>query len=245
MMHNEQRIADRVLRRIESEKTTMRPRAFFLAGTFLVVLGTAFLLLTAIYCIGLFSYRFRHHSPFNYLAFGWQGMGVFIATFPWLPLLVALVGIAAGIFLVWRYSVGYRYRIRSLVVVIMLVILVLGIGLDLAGLQTIARHSRHLEGLYRMRFVGPTWVTGIVKEIQQNAVLVQSPNNDVLLIILSEETTVIPAATIQSDAWIHAIGRRDDGTFRATALTHTTAVPNVYCSLAPIKEPAAGPCIVP
>lgn len=120
-------ITDQVMERIEKERIAMRPRWHF---TFLAILSTiSVILLSAatIYLVNVLTFKIRIETSDAPMYGARQRLDYMTANFPWWLLILALVSLAALVWLLRRRSSIYRWRTAWIVTAAVALSLIFGI----------------------------------------------------------------------------------------------------------------------
>lgn len=125
-------IENSVMEKIKSEKISMRPRWYFLAGSVISFVGLVSFGLLATFLINLSFFLLRQHGPNGQ----WR-LELILSSFPlWIPLL-AFGGISLGIWLLRKYDFSYRRNFKLIVLAFIVSILATAFLLDYTGLNDI------------------------------------------------------------------------------------------------------------
>ncbi len=127
----------------------MRPRIYFVLGSILLGLGLAGTVACSAFFINLILFTFKTHHPFVFLILGRHGLRPFLLTFPWLPFLVAFLGIWGGSRLLKKYDISYKKNFWGLVIVLLIAILVLGFLIHRSNINPRLGKIRPLRGFYQ------------------------------------------------------------------------------------------------
>ena len=150
-------VADSVMEQIEKRHVKMRPRWYFMAGSFMLGIGfvsaifiSVALLLLTIHYFSIFG-EVEHFNP-NRPSW-WQ---VLLRTFPWDYLLLTIISTAAGFKLLKKYDATYKFDwkiLASALVISTLVVtlLVNATGLPRKILNRTPMHPRMEERMFEQR----------------------------------------------------------------------------------------------
>jgi hypothetical protein len=212
-------LSQRVMKEIRQREVKMRPRAFFVLGSVLLGTGLAGAILSATFFIDLAIFRLRVHDPFGFLWFGQFGLRPFFVTFPWLPFLVAIVGLLGGLVLLRRYEISYKKSFLGLAISLVVLILTTGFLLDFLGFNERVGQMRPLPPFYPGRFVDRDWVMGEISEIKAGEIIIITPQGEELSIVRDEKTFLPPDKKLTVGERIRAVGEWQEGVFIAKGIS--------------------------
>jgi len=181
-------LGQEVMAKIHQDKVKMRPRFYFIVGSFLLALGLAIDFILAVFFFMLVVFRIRLHAPFGYFWFGKSGFSPFMATFPWLFIFLGAAAILAGILFLKKYD--FSYKKNFLLLVFWLVVLIIGAGilLDQIGFNEKANQFETIRGLYDTPFGGEDWLVGEIKAIEDQAMTIETPHGEDITIFWDQQT---------------------------------------------------------
>lgn len=105
---NGENIRDRIMSAAKSGELKMRPKWHFVLRAALWSAGIAIAVLAALYFASLFLFISRETGIWMAPVFGWRGIFVFLASVPWMIILLVLVFVLTLEILVRRYGFAYR-----------------------------------------------------------------------------------------------------------------------------------------
>jgi hypothetical protein len=147
-----------IMEHIRGGRLQMRPRAYFLLGSILGISGMIASVIGSTYLFGLISFSLRRHGPM-----GNYRLSQMIAEFPWWTIILAGVGLTAGIFLLKRREFSYRHNFKIVALIFILAVMAAGWLMDLTGLNDVFARRGLMRGLYRgqtttnLNAPGPWW----------------------------------------------------------------------------------------
>ena len=136
--------------RIHHEKIKMRPKIFYLFGSFLLFIGFVASILTSIFLFGLIRFSLRMHGPMGEYRFANM-----ISSFPWWAVFTALIGLIVGIWLLRKFDFSYRLNKHVVIIGFVTAIILAGWLVDLLGFNTILFRRKHFQ-----RMLPPTLQEG-------------------------------------------------------------------------------------
>lgn len=211
-------LSKKVMGQIHKKHVKMHPRLYFVLGSLLLGIGLAGAVVLATIFINLAFFRLRIHGPLGYLWFGGFGLKPFLATFPWLPLLIAIGGILSGLVLLRRYDISYKKSFLALVIGLVALVLTTGFLLDYIGLNERMERLRPLRPLYPPQFAGKDWVTGEIIEVGGDELIIVTPEEREVTIKLEKRTLLPFGGDFKEGERIRAIGKWQDDVFVAIGI---------------------------
>lgn len=137
-------IINDVMGRIRKGKLAMRPRLLFVFGSILAFAGLVASVIATTFLVGLIRFSLRTHGPMGDYRFA-----QIMESFPWWSFLLAVVGLAAGIWLLRRYDFSYRHNFVVVVVVFVVAVILAGWLMDAIGFNDVLLHHGPLQGMMR------------------------------------------------------------------------------------------------
>lgn len=218
MVKKKTNITEKVMEKIEKEEIKMRPKAYFVLGSLFLGIGLAGATLLAIFFINLVLFRLRVHAPFGYLRFGFPGLRPFLTNFPWAILLLAIGGIAGGIYLLKKYEISYKKSFVGIVIVLITFVFVAGFILDRVGLNRRAQEIKPLHRFYRQQSAGGNWIAGKIVVMEKNLLTVELPDGTEVEVHWDKSTHFPTGANFVIGNHIRAVGEWEDDLFNARGI---------------------------
>jgi len=208
-----------VMDKIRKDHISMRPRIYFIIGSFLFAAGLFFAIIMAVFFVNVAVFRFSGHSPFVFLCMGRPGLGPFISSVPWLSLLVSVLGMTSGLLILKRYD--FSYKNNYLLIVIGLVAMVLTSGFILSTLRFNEKISeeKFLRPFYRQKYLSSGWVIGKVEDTEADFMKVVTPGGKHVSILIDEDTEFFPGEDIEVGDTVYVVGEWEGDKFKATKVT--------------------------
>ena len=217
-MKKEKDLSKSVMKEIQNKRIKMKPKVYFILGSFLLAAGLVGTMLLSAYFTHLILFRFRAEGPMEFLRFGQPGIRPFLFSFPWLPLLLTIGGLIGGIALLKRYDFSYKKSLLGLVTG--MIVLVLGSGFIIDRLRPERPLSRFkpFRPLYETRFKGEDFVGGEVLEFDKDKVLVTTPEGGQVTVAW-DETTILPhGSEVGVGDRVRVVGHWQDNVFEAEGM---------------------------
>lgn len=132
------------MKEIESGRIVMKPRWYFVAGTVLSTVGLVSLIILATFLTNLTFFLLKKHGPNGQ----WRLQQI-IDSFPlWVPIL-AVAGIASGIWMLKKYDFSYKKNFLMIIMMFVVSIVLTAFLLDYTGLNDIWMKRGPMQRLYR------------------------------------------------------------------------------------------------
>ena len=226
-------ITKEVMEQVHEGRVKMRPRLYFVVGSLLLGGGFVGAIMLSIFFFNLSFFGLRTHGPLGYLWFGEFGIRPFLATFPWLPLLLAVGGVVGGIMILRHYEVSYKKSFWGLAIGLVSLILVSGLLLDVLGFNERIGHfeqpppqgqfrppqTLYRRPFYQEQFAGRNWVVGKITEVEDQRITITTPARE-KVVVTWDKTTYLPfGSDFTVGEIIRAVGQwQDDNTFAAKGI---------------------------
>jgi len=143
------KIKEVVMEKIRNDEVKMRPRIFFVVGSILTFLGLVASIITSVFFVSLIRFSLRTHGPM-----GQYRLDQLLASFPWWALVVAVVGLIAGIFFLRQYTFSYRHNIWLVVSAFVFAVIFAGVIINAAGLDNAWLNRGPMRGMMRESMQG-------------------------------------------------------------------------------------------
>lgn len=137
-------ILDSVISLIKKGQVKMRPKWYFVAGSFAMVGGLTGLTILSVFLVSLISFSIRTHGPMGAIRYE-----QLLTTFPWGAVIVAIIGIGLGIWLLKKYDFSYKKNFLLIVVGFVLAILFAGWLINYAGFDATWMHRGPMREFYK------------------------------------------------------------------------------------------------
>jgi hypothetical protein len=143
-----------IMSKVTSGQINMKPRWYFVFGSIFSIFGLATLSVALVFLANIVMFLFRKHGRMGQ----WR-LEVMLNDFPmWIPIL-AIVGIAMGIWLLKKYDFSYKKNFTALIIGFIISIIVAGLIIDRLGLNDIWSRGGMMKKFYQrieiMERVGP------------------------------------------------------------------------------------------
>ena len=139
-------ITENVMSKIHHNKIKIRPKAYFIFGSFLAFLGLVSSIVVSVFLIGLIRFSIRAHGPMGAYRFD-----QIVTSFPWWMVIVAILGLIVGIWLLRQYDFSYKVNFKVVIIVFIIAIVVAGLVMDMVGFNDLL--SRRGPGRPMMQYL--------------------------------------------------------------------------------------------
>ena len=132
-----------VMSKIASGEVVMKPKWYFITGSFFMLFGTIALTVAAIFLINLTIFFIKKQGP------GYGKIMLMFNNFPiWIPIL-AVIGIGVGILLLRKYDFSYKKNFSLIVFGFVASIIIAGFAIDALGLNDVWSKRGPIRNLYQ------------------------------------------------------------------------------------------------
>jgi hypothetical protein len=212
-------ISEKVMSEIKEKHIHMRSKLYFVLGSLVLGIGMTGALLTALFFIAILSFRLRVYGSLGFLWFGQFGLRPFLMTFPWIPLIIGIAGIAGGVALLKRYEFSYKRSFISIAIVVIAIVLSLGFFLD----QFVFDERVNTAPIGRIlhapkQIAGDNWVLGEVQEAREKEMDILTPDEKEVLIQWDEESLLLFGGVFEEGQRVRVVGEWDGDVFKAQGI---------------------------
>lgn len=130
--------------KIKSGEIKIKPKWYFVVGSFSSVLGLVGMVLVIIFCTNLFLFTLRTNSYMK----GYR-LEQIISNFPWWALFIAVLGVGLGIYLLKKFDFSYRKNFVFIVAVIILAIFTASWLFDSLGINDVFMRRGMMNKIYQ------------------------------------------------------------------------------------------------
>ena len=133
-----------IMAKVKSNEIAMKPRWYFVLGSFLMMMGLVGFSIGAIFLTNLTLFLLRRHGPMGQ----WR-LQVLLNSFPvWVPIL-AIVGIVFGIMMLKKYDFSYKNNFRLIIAGFIVSIILAALVLDYLGLNDLWSRQGPMNRFYQ------------------------------------------------------------------------------------------------
>ncbi len=228
-MNNQQNsISDKVINKIRSGDIKMKPKAYFVLRTALLVLGILVLFLFIVYLISFITFSLRSSGIWLSPVFGFPGIKILFGSLPWVLILITVVLIVLLEIFAKQFTFIYRKPIIYSLLVIILVVFLGGFLIDKTPFHPNLfwkAQEGHLPGFgsFYRDFGTPKFKDihqGVVFEVIDNGFLIENPRERIISVMITPETR-LPSEKIEEGDVIVVFGERDNGQVEALDIRKT------------------------
>lgn len=126
---------EEIMSKIHKGQIKMRPRAYFIFGYILAIVGLVFSFITSIFFVGITRFNLRSHGPM-----GQYRLEQLLGSFSWWMPVLAILGLITGIWLLRKYDFSYKINFKLLIIGLVAFILIAGFVIDMTGLNDFWLH---------------------------------------------------------------------------------------------------------
>lgn len=220
---NKKSIKDMVLEKINAGKTRMIPRWYFILRAALALVGLVIFLLSSLYIMSFILFILRKTGIWFLPVFGIRGVGVFLASIPWLLVITGATFIILLEALVRHYSFGYRkpllYSVAGIIIFVAAAsVFVLGTSFHeglykrahMGGLPIIGQLYRDYESIWNNNAY-----VGVISELTSDGFKMENMRGETLSVIVTSETSFPSGLDFQKGDRAIVLGNRDEDTVKA------------------------------
>lgn len=140
----ERNLEKTVMAKITAGSINMKPRWFFVLGSVLMMLGLVSASIGAIFLMNLLFFSLRQHGPMG----EWR-LQLILKSFPWWILLLAIAGIASGIYLLKKYDFSYKKNFALIAGVFVIALILAAFLINLTGINDLWSRQRQMRRIYQ------------------------------------------------------------------------------------------------
>ena len=210
------------MKEIKTGRVKLRSRYIFLAEKMGLGSALALSVVLAVLFFNLVLFYLRSSDNLYYLSFGSRGLMAFLDSFPYGMVIVFVVFLVAAALLTKRFDGAYKKSFGKLVILLIVSVTLVGTMLTYTRLAE-RIEERAFRTNYPDRIMRPFLERGLderngglsgrVKEINGNVIIVQTPRNLVEVDLSKLERE--PEGVIQVSSWVMAVGEKNDNRFFA------------------------------
>lgn len=133
-----------IMAKVTSKEISMKPRWYFVAGSFLVMVGLVSASIAAAFFFNLTLFLARSHGPMADVR-----LQQIVAQFPWWVPFMAVASIVAGVVFLRRYDFSYKNNFWLILAGFVTAILIAAFIVDSSGLNDTWSRRGPMRGLYQ------------------------------------------------------------------------------------------------
>ncbi|MDD5681359.1 MAG: hypothetical protein PHI59_09000 [Candidatus Omnitrophica bacterium] len=133
-----------VMAKVKSNEISMKPRWYFIAGSFLAMAGLIGFSILAIFLTNLTLFSLRQHGPMGQ----WK-LQLMLTNFSWWIPIFAILGIVGGIWLLKKYDFSYKKSFWFIIFGFIISIILAAFILDHSGLNDTWSRQGPMRRLYQ------------------------------------------------------------------------------------------------
>jgi len=210
-------IAQSVMKIIKKRRVKMKPKLYFVFGSFLLGLGIASSLLMTTFLINLISCRMRAQGQMDYLRLGKLGQRVFFQTFPWIWLFLSIAGVLGGILLLKKLDFSYKKNFINIIAGIIGFVIIFGFSIDKIGLNRQFAKIPLIKMAYQQKMSGKNFVVGQIRDINKDGFIVATSDKKEITLVI-DKNTVFSGKEPIINQYIKAVGTWQNDQFLTKGL---------------------------
>jgi len=133
-----------VMEQINKKNITIRPRIYFLAGSFVTFVGLVASVVSSVFFVGIMRFALRSHGPMASYR-----LEYLLDNFPWWAPILAIGGFTLGIWLLRQYDFSFKIKSSLLVLIFLLSVVAGGLVIDILGINDLLVRRGVMQGLMK------------------------------------------------------------------------------------------------
>ena len=216
--NKEQKITKKVMKKIQRGEVKMKPRFYFVAGSILLGIGTAGMVVLAVFFTHLLFFRFRIFTPFAFLRLGHMGWRPFILHFPWWPLFLSFFGLWGGFKLLRRFDFTYQKGLWLIALSLLTLVAIFGFLFDRLNPEEPLGRLRPLKPFYELQMKDQKMVVGQVKQVKELFWLVMTPEGEEIKVFFDKQARFPLGRDIGEGNYVRIVGDWQENGFIARGI---------------------------
>ncbi|MFA6136397.1 MAG: hypothetical protein WC705_03540 [Candidatus Paceibacterota bacterium] len=216
-MSENKTIKDFVIEKIKSGQAKMKPKWHFVLKAVLFILGIILITLTILYLISFIIFSLNQTGAIFAPSFGLRGFGIFMASLPWVLILVSGIFIIILEILVKHYSFAYKKPIFYSVLGILILVLAGGFIISRSGFhQKFFRDARN----FKLPLAGPLYREfgmkkfddihiGTIVKINEKSFVLENNRGEMLSVNILSNTRLSVDLDLKEGDLVMVVGRRN------------------------------------
>jgi len=138
-------IEKEVMSQIKSEKITMKPKWYFMAGSILMFASIIILALVAIFLLNFTIFAIQpHYGPGAEFR-----LEMILNSFPWWAPVIAIFGVILAILLIRKYDFSYRKNFPLIIISFIFALIIGAVLMDVLGFNDYFAKRGPMRGFYK------------------------------------------------------------------------------------------------
>lgn len=142
--------ANEITNKIHSGELQMKPKVYFVLGSFLSSLGVIVFSVLGTFFVNMIIHRLRigrvvpmiREVPFN------AKFMFLLRVFPWEYLLLSIGFVILGLYLLRKFDISYKKSYTFLVILFLVTVTLTAVGMDKMGFNERAKRVKHFKKVY-------------------------------------------------------------------------------------------------
>jgi len=139
-----EKIKESIMDKILKEEIKMKPKLYFVLGSFLAFVGLIGSMMTSVFLVGLIRFSIRSHGPM-----GEYRLDQLLSRFPWWTAILAIVFLFVGIWIMFKYDFSHKIKPLHFVIGVILAVVITGLFIDLTGINDTLSNRGPMKGMMR------------------------------------------------------------------------------------------------
>lgn len=222
--NGQQKLKEKILEKIKNGQAIMRPRWQFVLITALTIFGVVFLVLFTVFLGSMIVFILSDNGSTFLPDFGLSGIGLFIASLPWLLIGAGAIFLVILEFLVRKYSFAYRRPLVFSLLTLIAVVILASIAVAQTPLHKKINSTEKFYSHY-----GPTkdvgFCVGTIKNLTDDGFFMESPDGSKFLVLVDEKTKFPVGVNFEEGDNVLVLGKKEDNKISANGITHANKGP--------------------
>lgn len=151
MSKNKINITNRVMKKIKSGQIAMKPKWYFLLGSFSLFVFLFGLSILSVFLISLITFSLKTHGPMGSVRYQ-----QIITNFPWWAVIIAITGLGGAIVLLKKFDFSYKKNFALIILIFIAAVIIAGISIDLLNLDSLWMKRGPMRRFYQRHFFIPS-----------------------------------------------------------------------------------------
>jgi hypothetical protein len=137
-------IKENIMEKIKENKISMKPKGYFVLGSIFTFIGLIASIVISIFLISLVSFMLKEHGPM-----GEYRLSLMLDNFPWWVAILAIAGLASGIWLLFQYDFSYKTNYLYIIIGFIAAMIIAGWAIDISGIDNLWLNQGPMRGVMR------------------------------------------------------------------------------------------------
>jgi hypothetical protein len=137
-------IKKNIMKKIKENQISMKPKSFFVLGSIFTFVGLISSIVISILLISLISFLLKEHGPM-----GEYRLSLMLDNFPWWVAILAIAGLASGIWLLFKYDFSYKTNYLYMIIGFIIAMIIAGWAIDKSSIDNLWLNQGPMKGIMR------------------------------------------------------------------------------------------------